>query len=222
LPTPHVYGSTAFARSSESRARQSLKTEHNISKHCDIMWESNFSTDSNNDDEGAFVHLVNENTTLHGHTMMAIEYPASVPGGKHTYWGLSFQPKNEGEPISGLLVKGVPAKLVIDRTHPGSEHPGINGKHSATVNSYVITNQQKVALHQVIENEKTAIALGSVIYCNFGTPYAGLFFSGHRDNCYSWACRVLGEAGIVSPAWALARPLLILPTQGEIFGKQKR
>ena len=181
------------------------------------MWNSDISTDSNNDDQGAFVHLVNENTSWHGHTMMAIEYN-STP---HTYWGLSFQPAKEGESMTGLLVTGVPATL-IDRTYYGQQDPAISGVSSSNVLTYVITSKQKDDLANIVNREKNDIRNGTVIYATIGKPIYGLFQSGYRDTCYSWAVRVLREAGIVSSGWFLARPFSMAPYTGDLFGKQKR
>jgi hypothetical protein len=181
------------------------------------MWNSDYSTDSNNDDQGAFVHLVNENTSWHGHTMMAIEYN----GAPHTYWGVSFQPKNEGEGMTGLLVTGVPATL-IDRTYYGQQDPGIQGVMSSNVLSYVITSKQKDDLQNIINREKQDIQKGTVIYATIGIPIYGLLQSGKRDTCYSWAVRVLREAGIISSAWIVSRPFSMAPKTAELFRKQKR
>ena len=181
------------------------------------MWNSDISTDSNNDDQGAFVHLVNENTSWHGHTMMAIEYNC-VP---HTYWGLSFQPANEGEGMTGLLVTGVPATL-INRTSYGQTTPGIWGVYSSNILSYVNTQKQKTDLEEIINREQKDIANGTVIYATIGKPIYGLFQSGKRDTCYSWAVRVLREAGIISSGWIVTRPFSMAPGTTYLFGKEKR
>lgn len=181
------------------------------------MWNSDISTDSNNDDQGAFVHLVNENASWHGHTMMAIEYP----GSPHTYWGLSFQPKKEGEAMTELLITGVPATL-IDRTYYGQNDPGILGMYSSNVLSYAITSKQKDDLAKIIEREKLDIKNGTVIYATIGIPVVGLLQSGKRDTCYSWAVRVLREAGIISSVWIVTRPFSVAPKTAELFANQKR
>ena len=181
------------------------------------MWNSDISTDSNNDDQGAFVHLVNENTSWHGHTMMAIEYNYNP----HTYWGLSFQPAKEGESMTGLLVAGVQATL-ISRTGFGQQDMGIQGPTSSKILTYVITSKQKDDLANIVKREIIDIANGTVIYATIGIPVYGLLQSGYRDTCYSWAVRVLREAGIVSSAWIVTRPFSMAPYTGDLFGKQKR
>ena len=176
------------------------------------MWQSTVSNDSNGDDKGAFVHIFNENTSWHGHTVMGIEYSDK------TFWGLSFQPKNEGEGKSLLLVGGVAAQLV-NRTVWGQPNPGLSGPVSSVVLSYVITENQKNRLHEVIEREKNWISDGTVIYATIGIPIAGLLQSGYRDTCYSWVIRVLRDAGIISSLWVVTRPLSLAPSTGNFWGK---
>jgi hypothetical protein len=149
--------------------------------------------------------------------MLAIEYN----GNPHTYWGLSFQPAKEGEGMVGLLVTGVPATL-IDRTYYGQQNPGISGVFSSNVLTYVITSKQKDDLANIVNGEKNDIAKGTVIYATIGKPIYGLFQSGYRDTCYSWAVRVLREAGIISSVWIATRPVSMAPFTAQIFGKEKR
>jgi len=72
------------------------------------------------DDNGAFVHLFNENTSMNGHTMMSIEYS----DGK--CWGLSFEPADPDAPMKEKIL-GTPAKIV-DRTGWQSEESGVIGQ----------------------------------------------------------------------------------------------
>jgi len=93
---------------------------------------------------------------------------------------------------------------------------------SSNVLSYVITSKQKDDLQNIINREKQDIQKGTVIYATIGIPIYGLLQSGKRDTCYSWAVRVLREAGIISSAWIVSRPFSMAPKTAELFGKQKR
>jgi hypothetical protein len=177
-----------------------------------MTWNSVYAAGLSTADDGAFVHLFNENTSWHGHTMLAIEYA----GG--SFWGLSFQPENEGESSKDLLVMGVRAKIV-NRTTLGQQDPGTIGPTSAKPLSYAITSAQLDALQNVIRGEQAEVTKNpsKVTYAAIGRPLYGVFQSGYRDTCYSWAVRMLREAGIISSGWTLTRWLSVAPGTAELF-----
>ena len=177
-----------------------------------MTWNSKIVNGLSTADDGAFVHLFNENTSWHGHTMLAIEYRDG------SYWGLSFQPENEGEPLQNLLVMGVPAKIV-NRTGLGQQNPGTIGSTSAKPLSYAISKDQLARLEAVVRREQDEVQKkpSKITYAAIGRPVYGVFQSGYRDTCYSWAVRVLREAEIISSGWGLTRWLSVAPGTAELF-----
>lgn len=179
------------------------------------MWTSQKTSMQCPDDDGGIVHLFNENTSWHGHTMMSIEYKDG------TFWGLSFQPKEEGTGKANQVIYSVPATL-INRTGYGQKDPGICGPISSKVLSYSITKAQKEELHKVVMKEENAIKAGTVTYAVVGKPVLGIFTPGYRDTCYSWTIRVLREAGIISSAWMMTRWLSMAPSTADLFGTEAK
>lgn len=178
-----------------------------------MAWNSAVIDKQNADDQGAFVHVLNENTAWHGHTVLVIEYP------NRTFWGLSFQPATDtNTQFQNLFGSGA---RIVNRTAYGSTDWGV-GAISDKSYSHAITQAQVTALHQKIAAEQQLLNQGTLTYALVGIPVIGMFQTGYRDTCYSWAVRVLREAGIISSAWVLTRWLSFAPKTSDLFGEPRR
>lgn len=165
------------------------------------------------DDEGAIVHLFNENASVNGHTMMSIEYKDG------SFWGLSFEPLESDESLLWKFL-GTKAKIV-NRTEYGSTNSGVNGQVADYVATYVINKEQKDILRDVINMEEKRVEKGEVTYALTGIPLYGIFQTGYRDTCYSWVVRVLRWAGVTNRVWVATRWVSIAPSSTWAYSDTK-